>query len=81
MTKNRGKYWLLSPTKISPTTHHAEGNSMAGPTQTVVGKDIPYQLIPEDLLKFLTDLIPPESLTNSLPWNDRITNCIFFPAK
>jgi len=39
-------------------THYAEGNNMASPTQTVVGKSIPNPLIPEDLLKIIKDLIP-----------------------
>jgi len=56
------------------TTHHAEGNSMASPTQTVVGTDIPNPLIAQGLLKILRDLIPsfsPKFLTNYLPWNGR----------
>ena len=32
-------------------TNHAEGNSMASPTQMVVGKGIPKPLIAKDLLK------------------------------
>jgi len=60
-------------------------NSMASPTQTVVGKCIPNPLIAEGLLKFLRNPIPPsppKSLTNSRPWNSKTTkgyNC--FPAK
>ena len=57
-------------------TYHAEGNSMASPTQTVVGKGIPNLLIDEDLLKILRDLIPlspPKSLTNSHSWNAKTT--------
>ena len=34
-------------------THHAEGNSMASPTQTVVGKGTSNPLIAEGLLKIL----------------------------
>jgi len=41
------------PNKKSSTTHHAEGNSVASPTQTVVGKGTPNPLIVEDLLKIL----------------------------
>jgi len=59
MAKDRGKCWLLNPTKISSKTHHAKKNSMASSTQTVVGKGIPNLLIAEDLLKILRDLIPP----------------------
>ena len=44
----------------SSTTHHAEGNSMASLTQTVVGKGI---LIAEDLLKIPWDLFPFDSLS------------------
>ena len=49
------------PNIKSSTTHHAEGNSMASPTQTVVGKSISNLLTVEDLLKILRDrshLIP-----------------------
>jgi len=50
---------------------------MANPTQTVVGKGISNPLTAEDLLKILKDLFPfdssPKSLTNSRPWNGRIT--------
>jgi len=43
---------LASKTNIkSSTTHHAEENSMASPTQMVVGKGIPNPLTAEDLLK------------------------------
>jgi len=70
----------------SSTTHHAEGNRMASPTQTVVGKDIPNPLIIEGLLKIMRDLIPyspPKSLTNSHPWNGKTTKkaVIVTPAK
>jgi len=58
---------------------------MASPTQTVVGKDTLNSLITEGLLKILRDLIPPilpKFLTNSLPWNGRITkSCIYFPSE
>ena len=71
------------PNIKSSTTHHVEGNSMASPTQTVVGKDVPNLLIAEDLLKILRDLLslfPPKFPTNSRPWNDRtIKDCIHFP--
>jgi len=43
----------------SSTTHHAEGNSMANPTEMVVGKDMPNPLIAKGLLKILRNLIPP----------------------
>jgi len=49
---------------------------MASPTETVVGKGIPNPLIAEGLVKILRDLVPPsppKSLTNSLPWNGKIT--------
>jgi len=59
MAKNRGIYWLLCPMQKLRTTHHAEGNSMASPTQTAVGKGKPNLLIADNLLKFLRDLIPP----------------------
>jgi len=74
--KDRGKSWLLSPTKKFSTTHHAEGNSMASPSQMVVGKGTSNPLIVEGLLKTLRDLIPPftqKSLTNSHPWNGKTT--------
>jgi len=38
-------------------THHAEGNSMASPTQTVVGKGKPNLFLAEGLLKILWDPI------------------------
>jgi len=41
----------------SSITHHVEGNSMASPTQTVVGKGKPNPLITEGLLKILRELI------------------------
>ena len=56
MAKEQRKQWAFKPNKKSSTTHHAEGNRMASPTQTVVGKDIPNPLIVEGLLKFLRDL-------------------------
>jgi len=40
-----------NPNIKSSTTHYAEGNSMASPTQTVVGKDKSYPFTAEDLLK------------------------------
>jgi len=50
---------------------------MASPTQMVVGKGIPNPLTAEGMLKILSDLIPfdspPKSLTNSCPWNGKIT--------
>ena len=70
------------PNIKSSTTHHAEGNSLASPTQTVVGKGIPNPLTAEDLLKILRDripLFPPKPPTNSRPWNGRtIKSCIRF---
>ena len=76
MAKDREKCWPLSPHKFL-TTHRAEGNSMANPTQTVVGKGISNLLTAEDLLKILRDLFPFDSslksLTNSRPWNGRTT--------
>ena len=71
--KDRGSSWHLSLIEFL-TTHHAEGNSMASPTQMVVGKGIPNLLIAEGLLKILRDLLslsPPKSLTNSRPWNGK----------
>ena len=62
----------------SSTTHHAEGNSMASPTQTVVGKGTSNLLIAEGLLKILSglgSLFPPKSLTNSHPQNGKSTKC------
>jgi len=47
----------FKPNKKFSTAYHAERNSMASPTQTVVNKDIPNPLIAEDLLKILRDLI------------------------
>ena len=71
------------PNINSSTTYHAEGNSMASSTQTVVGKGIPNPLTAEDLLKILRDVIPlfpPKSYTNSRPLNGRtIKGCIHFP--
>ena len=51
---------------------------MASPTQTVVGKGISNPLTAGGLLKILggtcSHLIPsPKSLTNSHPWNGKIT--------
>ena len=40
----------------SSITYHAEGNSMASPTQTVVGKGKPNPLIAEGLLKILEEV-------------------------
>jgi len=49
----------------------AEGNSVASPTQMVVGNGIPNLLTAESLLKILRDLIsfdsPQKSLTTSCP--------------
>ena len=50
MAKDRGIYWLFEP-NLKSLTHHAEQNSLASSTQTVVGKGIPNPLIAEDLLK------------------------------
>jgi len=50
--KDIGKCWLLSKHKSS-ITHHAEGNTMASPTQTVVRKGLPNPLTAEGLLKIL----------------------------
>jgi len=65
-------------------THLADGNSMASPTQTVVGKNTPNPLIAEGLLKNLKDLIPPSPpkfLTNFHLWNGRTTkSCNCFPS-
>jgi len=46
----------FTPNEKSFTTHHAEENNMASPTQIVVGKGIPNMLIAEDLLKILREL-------------------------
>ena len=49
---------------------------MASPTEMVVGKGIPNPFIAEGLQKILRDLVSPspsKSLTNSLPWNGKIT--------
>ena len=77
-----GRKLAFKPNEKSSTTHHAEGNSMASPTQMLVGKSIPNTLIAEDLLKILRDLISlfsPKSPTNSRQWNDRTTKgCIHF---
>jgi len=35
----------FKPNEKSSTTHHAEGNNMASPTQTAIGKVIPNLLI------------------------------------
>jgi len=83
IAKNRGEKLALKPNEKSSITHHIEKNSMASQTQTIVGKGKPNLLIAENLLKILRDLILPfslKSLTNSLPWNGRITEgCINFP--
>jgi len=57
----------LEAQQKSSTTHHAEGNSIASPTQTIVGKGIPNPLTAEDLLKILRDLFPFDSPPKSLP--------------
>ena len=64
-------HWLRIEEKLAfkpnaklSTTHHAEGNSMASPTQTIVSKGLSNSLIAEDLLKILRNLIP---LQNLLP--------------
>jgi len=62
---------LALPNEKFSTTHHAEGNGMASPTQIVGGKGIPNSLIAENLLKILRDLIPsfpPKSFANFRPW-------------
>ena len=67
--KDRGRSWLLSLIKKSSIIHHARGNSMASPIQTVVDKGISNPLIAEGLLKTLRDLILPslpKSLTNPI---------------
>jgi len=46
--KDRRKKLAFKPNENSSTTHHAEGNNMASPTQTVVSKDKPNPLIAED---------------------------------
>ena len=64
------KQLAFKPNEKSSITHHADRNSMASPTQMLVGKGIPDLLITEDLLKILRNLIPPspqKSLTNSRP--------------
>jgi len=48
----------IKPNEKFATTHHAEKNSMASSTQTVIGKDKPNPLVAENLLKILRDLIP-----------------------
>ena len=70
----------------SSRTHHAEGNSMASPTQMVVGKGISNLLTAEDLPKTLKDLFlfdsSPKSLTNSHLWNGKTTyKGIHIPCK
>ena len=65
----------------SSITHHAEGNSMASPTQTVAGKGTPNPLIAEGLLKILLELVPSsplKSLTNSHLKNGRATKIPMF---
>jgi len=49
----------FKPNEKFSTTHHAEENSMASPTQTVVDKGKSNPLITESLLKILRELIPP----------------------
>jgi len=75
----------FKPNEKSSITHHAERNSMASSTQTVIGKGIPNLLIAKGLLKILRDLIPPsprKSLANFHPWNGKTTKkaVIVFPA-
>ena len=63
----------------SSITHHADGNSMASPIQTAVGKVKPNLLITEGLLKILRELIPlipPKSLTNFLHGMVSLQNAI-----
>jgi len=84
IAKDREKRWLLSPMKISSTIYHAEGNIMASPTQTVVGKSIPNLLIAEDLLKILRDLIlliPTRIPYQFSSWNGRTTIVFIFLGK
>ena len=79
MAKDRGKKLVFEPNENFSIIHHAEGNNMASPTQTVVGKGISNPLIVEGLLKTLRDLIPPSPpkfLTNSHPWNGRTTKSL-----
>ena len=52
------KLVFFKPNEKFSTTHHAEGNSMARPTQMAVGKGKQNLLIAKDLLKILRDLIP-----------------------
>ena len=57
------------PTENFSIIHHAKGNNMASPTQTVVVKGKLNPLITENLLKILRDMIPTspsKSHTNSL---------------
>jgi len=85
LAKRYMKQLAFKSSEKSLTTHHVEGNSMASPTQMVVGKDIPYSLIAEGLLKILRDLNPTfpfKSHTNSRPWNGRTTkSCNYFSSK
>ena len=85
VAKDREKKLAFKPNENFSRTHHAKRNSMACPTQTVVGKGISNPLIDESLLKILRDLIPtslPKSPTNFVPWNGRITkSCIRFPSE
>jgi len=76
----------LKSNEKSLTTHHTEKNSMASPTQMVVGKGIPNLLIVEDLLKILRDPIPPSApkfLTNSRPLDGKTTkkSCNYFSSE
>ena len=70
---------MASKSKLNPRQpHHTEGNSMTSPTQTVVSKDKkPNPFIAEDLLKILSESIPPLlikiQLIDSHPWNDDAT--------
>ena len=61
MAKEYSKQLAFKPNEKSSTTNHAEGNSMASPTQTVVGKGISKSLIAENLLKILRDPFPSDS--------------------
>ena len=83
--KGQRKQLAFKPNRKSSITHHAERNSMASPTQVVIGKGKPNSLITEGLLKILRDLIllfPLNFLTNSRPWNGKTSkSCNYFFSK
>ena len=65
---SNGSYRLITSngdTLMMPT-HHAEGNSMASPIQTVVGKGTSNPLITEGLLKILSGLS--STLSSKIPY-------------